>query len=251
MLVSLNGLFGAGFYGKTGLPFKACMHLYKIYVIPRVLYGLEALNLSKPNVNTLEKFQRKVLKCLMGIPERTATAALYIISGLLPIDAQLDIKYLSFLFSMISHDGRLKDLILRQYIMKKAKSNSWITNIKFILQKYALPSVVDLISNCPTKIEWKRSVKDAIIKHVSAALEEEVKCKSTLVYLNPYFNMDTCHNVVSYISNPREVRRACMKCQMLTGTYPPIENDLNPKLATLREVHKLPIALNKHITRNR
>jgi hypothetical protein len=121
---------------------------------------------------------------------------------------------------MISTDGRLKDLILRQYVMKKAKSNSWITNIKFILQKYALPSVVDLISNCPSKTKWKKSVKNAIIKHVSTALEEDVKCKSTLLYLNPCFNMDTCHNVVSYISNPREVRRACVKSQMLTGTYP-------------------------------
>ena len=217
---TLNGLFGAGFYGKTGLPLKACLHLYKIYVLPRLLYGLEALILNKPNLAALEVFQRKVLRSLMGVPDRTAIAALYIITGILPIDAQLNKKHLMFLHSMISVEGRLKNLILRQYAVKKPKSKSWITNIKTVLLKYSLPSVLDLLHDCPPKASWKKIVKIAIINSVEKSIREEAECKSTLVYLNPCFKESICHNVAYYIQDPREVRRACIKTQMLTGTYP-------------------------------
>jgi hypothetical protein len=217
---TLYGLLGAGFYGKSGLPLKACLHLYNIYVLPRMLYGLEALILNKSNVKALEIFQRKVLRSLMGVPDRTAIAALYIITGALPIDVQIEKKHLMFLHSMISMGGRLKDLILRQYALKKANSKSWITNIKTILQKYSLPSVLELLNDCPPKLSWKKIVKSAINKSVVKSIKEEAECKSTLIYLNPCLKENVCHNVASCIQNPREVRRACIKTQMLTGTYP-------------------------------
>ena len=114
---TLNGLLGLGLQSKTGLPLSAPLHLYNIFVIPRTLYGLEALVINKPIITTLDLFQRKMLKSLMGVPERTAIPSMYI-TGILPMEVQIEQKQLLFLHSLVSEEGRLRDLVLRQYAMK-------------------------------------------------------------------------------------------------------------------------------------
>ena len=83
---TLYALLGSGMHGTNGLPATTSLHLYQIYVLPRVIYGLEALVLRKQNTNTIELFQRSVLKSLLGVPARTAIPARYVITGILPLD---------------------------------------------------------------------------------------------------------------------------------------------------------------------
>jgi len=213
------GLLGSGMHGVNGLPVPVSCHMYKVFVIPCTTYGLEIL-LTKPNVNTLESFQRTILRCLLGVPERTAIPSLYIITGILPMKYHTDQKHLSFLHSLISKEGRLKDLVERQSIMKTSKSKSWIPNIKDILQQYSLPLLPDLLEYIPPKDQWKKTLKDAILQVTEEDIEEQALSKSTLKYLCPRFTHNKCHNVVSFVKSPREVTRACIKTRMLTGTYP-------------------------------
>ena len=63
-------------------------------------------------------------------------------------------------------------------------------------------------------------VKKAIVSEVEREIKEEAENKETLQYLNPSFKINECHRCVKFIRNPREVRRTCVKMQMLTGTYP-------------------------------
>ena len=44
----------------------------------------------------LEKFQKKILKQLLSVPPNTPDPAIYILSGILPIEAQIHIKVLNF-----------------------------------------------------------------------------------------------------------------------------------------------------------
>ena len=85
--------------------------------------------------------------------------------------------------------------------------------------KYSLPFLSELLNHMPPKEQWKKSVKLAITEDVEEEIEEEAKCKSTLKYLNPKFNVNCCHNVESHIRSPREVTGAYIKCGMITGTY--------------------------------
>ena len=66
------------------------------------------------------------------------------------------------------------------------------------------------------KSKWKEMVKTAIL--TDKIKEDAMNC-STLKYLSNTFVRNKCHNVVKYIKNPREVRRTCIKTQMITGTY--------------------------------
>jgi hypothetical protein len=48
-------LMGAGLHGLNGLPPAVYIHIYKIYNLPRLLYGLEAIKLGKSDFTALEK----------------------------------------------------------------------------------------------------------------------------------------------------------------------------------------------------
>ncbi len=216
---ALFGLLGTGLYGTSGLPIETSIHIFQTYIKPCTTYGLEALILSAKQYEELEKFQRYTLRSLLGLPDRTAIPAIHILTGVLPITSTLDQFQLTFLNSLILDGGRLKELVQRQYAIKGPHSKSWITHIKPILRKHSLPCIPDLIDKKILKSKWKEMVKTAILTVTSNKIKVNAMNFSTLKYLNNTFVRNKCHNVVKYIKNPREVRRACIKTQMITGTY--------------------------------
>jgi hypothetical protein len=63
-------LMGAGLHGTNGLAPSTCREMYIVYVIPRLLYGLEAMILKPKHYQMLEMYHRTTLRQLL--PERTA-----------------------------------------------------------------------------------------------------------------------------------------------------------------------------------
>ena len=61
----------------------------------------------------------------MNLPERTADAAVYILSGEIPIEAEVDKKLLSQLMNIFRGEGIEKELARRQLAMKDRNSHSW------------------------------------------------------------------------------------------------------------------------------
>ena len=53
-------LMNSGYHGTNGLSPMTSFQIYKTYVLPRLLYGLEILPLNKTNIATLEKFHKTV-----------------------------------------------------------------------------------------------------------------------------------------------------------------------------------------------
>ena len=66
---------GAGVYGGSGLNLVVPAHLWKIYVIPRVIYGLEVLSCALSDVQFLERLQRDMLRRIQSLPRSMVTAA--------------------------------------------------------------------------------------------------------------------------------------------------------------------------------
>jgi hypothetical protein len=59
------------------------------------MYGLEIVQPNQTNLKKLEVFQKNILKQILYLPTNATDPAIYIISGLLPIEAILDIKYMT------------------------------------------------------------------------------------------------------------------------------------------------------------
>ena len=187
--------------------------------MPRLLYGLEAIRLTNQGITKLETFHSYALRCILGLPQYTATASLYIITGEMPIENQLDIRYLSFLQSLLSVQP-CRDIVLRQYVTKSPKSNSLINTFRDKLYKYGLPTIYELYVNTPTKEVWKKMVKTAVIAHVEEMIWDAASQKSTLTFLEKSFHYRETHPVVGLVENSRQVTRANVKTRLLTKTYP-------------------------------
>ena len=73
-----------------------------------------------------------MLKQILSLPTRTADAAVYVLSGILPVEAQIHIRTL-VLFNNICNqaDNSIeKNLARRQLIVKSNESTSWLIEIR-------------------------------------------------------------------------------------------------------------------------
>jgi exonuclease III len=216
---TMYALMGAGLHGLNGLPPLVSIHIYKIYILPRLLYGLEALKLGKAEFNALEKQHRTFIRSILHLPPRTAIPALHIITALPPIRAMIDQKVLTFFRNVLSDPGTISDIIIRQHAVKGPKSHSWIIYIEEILRKYHLPNIMQLYENTPSKPQWKLTVRDAISEFWQKDQEELAHSKSTLRHLNNKPNFNRPHLCIGGLDCIRRVRRGVTKMRLLTGTY--------------------------------
>ena len=217
---TVYALMGSGMVGRNGLPVMTSIHLYNIYVAPRVTYGLECLCVGMENMRSLETFQRSIMRSILYLPDRTATASFYILTGQKPMEYIIHQKALSFLHSLIKSEGPTRSIIERQYAVKKRNSKSWVIYIKDILQKYSLPSIYDLLQNTPPKVAWKNLVKRAITQKCIDDIKDEASLKSTLKHLNPTMSPKQGHlSITANIDNQRQISRSNIKIRLLTGTY--------------------------------
>ena len=213
-------LYGAGLYGMSGLLVSACIKLYNAYVLPRGIFnGLTAIRISETGKSKLVTASQHALCCILGLPERTAIPALYILSGQLPITYLLDIRLLNFCLSLISSNPT-DEIIIRQYVTKKNSSKSLVNIIKNRLYTYNLPTLFDLYINPPTKKAWKRMVKDAVVNLARRNIKEAAENKSSLRYLSKNFIQGQVHPLLDSVYNTRQVTRANIKTRIVCGVYP-------------------------------
>ena len=71
-------------------------------MLPRLLYGLEVLSLSKKLLDELEKFHLETLKNIQSLPTRTANAVVYLLLGALPMTAELEKKQLGLFHAIVT-----------------------------------------------------------------------------------------------------------------------------------------------------
>ena len=185
---TLYVLMGSGLHGLNGLPVSVSMHLYRTFVLTRALYGLEATIPTKTAIQELEKFHRRNLRCILGLPERAATAALYILTGSTQMIYMVHIQTLKYLLSLLA-SGITREVVLRQHATKTDKSAPWVVYVRSLLQKYELPTIMELYNEPPTKLRRKKMVTEAVNAEATKTITEEAQQKSTLRCLNPVVSL--------------------------------------------------------------
>ncbi|CAG2193476.1 unnamed protein product [Mytilus edulis] len=151
-------LMSAGLHGENGLDPITSLHLIKTFIQPILTYGLEVILPTSSNLLKLEKFQKQLLKRIMSLPICTPDPSIYILSGFLPIEAQIDQKALILFNNICRQDNSNleKKLAIRQLTVKDQSSNSWFISIKKMIFKYGLPSPLQLLNCAPKSFNNKR-----------------------------------------------------------------------------------------------
>ena len=213
-------LMGPGFHGINGMNPNTARALLQAYVIPRLLYGIEAVVLTQRQITKLEQYFKTLLKHLQSMADNTADPAVYILIGLLPIEATYD-KHLVSLMAAALKDHFFNKLALSQFARKSPNSSSWFIYCQKRLSKYKHTTPAEcLISNIdPTS--WATKTKKAIDAHWTQALADQAAAYSSLRYLKPQSNLShKSHPVWSTsLRDARSTRAAIINAKLLTGTY--------------------------------
>lgn len=122
---SAYDLFAKGFHGYNGLDIDTMVHLYNIYITPVLLP-------SGNQLNQLEMFQKRLLKHILLLPANVADVTIYILTGILPTEAHIHARALSFFnnFCHQSENSTEKVLARRQLALKSDSSSSWFIEVK-------------------------------------------------------------------------------------------------------------------------
>ena len=211
---TMYSLMGAGLHGRRGLNPLTSYKIWECFGLPRATYGLESITLAKKDVDSLEKYQRGLLRQLQTLPDRCANIPVYTLLGAKPIDVVLDSRALSFFANMIRDKNSIEfKIINRQLAVKDADSASFTITIRRLLQKYDLPDAYDLIRNTPSK--WKRMVKEATNNTYRKDVIEVMKNKTSLRYMAVQKHpLDEPHPLYKHTgSNPHEIEKSCHESQ--------------------------------------
>jgi hypothetical protein len=220
-------LMGAGMHGLNGVGTEVAINQYAAYILPILTYGLEALVLNTKELELLELYHRKCLRYIQHLPMSTARSAIHLITGIPPVQALINIQTLKLFRNVISQENDcppsryIRELILRQLSTSNLDSSSWTSHVRLLLAKYQLPSAFELLSNLPTRIQWKKTVKRAVYTIWTNNLHDDAQTMSSLKNLHiASCALGVLHPVWQGISRPAEVKHATVKAQLLVGRYP-------------------------------
>ena len=219
---TLYTLINTGVHGANGLNPEISFKIYQCYVVPRLLFGLEVLPITATQMSILSRFHISNLRRFQSLPERTATSAVYLLLGALPIEAELHKRQLSLLYNLITSENEtIQELTERQIVVNLDNKYSYYCRVQEILIQYNLPRLQDLHLKLETKEKWKLQVKKAVSEFWSEKLKIEAREKSTLKYLNiDSLSIENTHFVWRTLeSTVTDIRKGITKCRMLTGTY--------------------------------
>ena len=211
-------LMGVGFHGgKNGLDPFCCIKIIHIYIVPKLLHGLNAAVLPKQEIEKMERFYRKTMKMVTGLSDSTANEAVYMITGTIPLEAHLHLRILS-LFGRIARLGNehpLYQLAKRQLLMTDSKS-SWFTQLSKLAEMYEID--LDLFMYKPMKKEeWKRYCKTTVEAKWRAQLR--LHEKSSLKELVCPQQMTAHGSILACKGKPEHAIPTRIRLRMLTGRY--------------------------------
>ncbi|VDI53575.1 Hypothetical predicted protein [Mytilus galloprovincialis] len=168
---------GAGLYDIKGVNPMVSLHLIRCYVIPRLLYGLEVILLSKTDISNLTTYFVKLLKRIQHLSDRTANAAVLLLIGQIPIEAEIHKRILGIFRNIIENDNSVERESLKDVSIICGKDDS-IGNVRLlvhesILLAYSVGARSQRLRN-PSSTDTQRRKED---KKISSLISDWAKSK--------------------------------------------------------------------------
>ena len=197
---------------------------WTIYVCPVLRSGLSSLVIQPQSapMKSLEIFQRKILRGMLGFSSRSPIPGLQFLLGELPIVGQIHRDCLSLFWSIWSNPNTLAHKVVK-YLLIHAPDNSrtWSNYIRHITRLYGLPDPIQLLQNSPpTKVSWKGTCDTLIYSHYERKLRDSAATNSGMARLNVALqSLHSPHPMIKNVTNPREVQKLKTQLKVLSGDF--------------------------------
>jgi hypothetical protein len=220
---TVYALIPAGLHGQDGLSPAVAKKIIITYVLPRMLFGLEAVVLNATQVQSLETAYRKILRDLQSLCKSVATEAIYLLIGLLPLEAELHQRTLTLwgAIARLPEGSTLRDLATRQMCLPQQARNSWFHYALSIAKRYNIESLLHSAFdwNIP-KQEWKSMISSVIQDCWVNSLRQNALLRSSLKHFDVLAYMPCQPNPLWPSDAPAHaILAASYRAKMLTGAY--------------------------------
>lgn len=215
-------LMGSGFHGKNGLDPETILTLFITYILPMLTYGLEVLLPTGKNLENLQSYYKKLIKQLLTLPTNIGNPAIYILSGLLPIEAVIELQALSMFGNITRSDRNSVEwrLAERQLAIKDHNSKSWFIEIKKICIKYEITDCQQYIFTPLMKSEWKTMTKKKVYQYWNRLVNEESKSYPSLKWIMNCYKIGIVHPILrTKTASVVDIARIPLQVKIATGTY--------------------------------
>ena len=216
----------------NGLSPLTCSTLWQRMSTPSMLYGAELwAGLTKTELDILERVQRKIGKSIQGLHRRTHNEIVRGLLGWLPIQAQIDLLKLNFVFKLMSLDPTsiIKHIFLSQILCvmydnsstELLHSKSVTLDLWCVIRRYNMqPHLIEYLTGKPliNKTLWKQISKSAIFSHEEKIYRDTLHHKSAHRFLRIH-NKLSPHPIYSIIRNNMSQRKELMNTIKLLA-YP-------------------------------
>ena len=217
-------LMHTGLHGENGLDPTTSINLLRTFLFPIMLYGLETLLPSGKNLELLNKHHRTIIKLVLSLPTNVANQSIYILSELLPVEAEIP-KYKALtLFGIIcrstqeSVEWRVAE---RQLALKNMKSHSWFVDIKKLFIKYDLGNPYEyLLCSDYSRLKWKNMINKTVNIYWFERISFEAKLFKSLQDLGSLFRIGQCHPIAkTCTASTRDISRIPVRLKIARGLY--------------------------------
>ena len=157
--------------------------------IPVVLFNSGAWNnITAESLSRLRVVQLKYLKRILHTPTSTANCIVYLELGLLPIEYNIHINQLQFLYHILSLEA--DDPVRENYEQQKLYlfEKNWFNEVYALRSKYGIGHTDEEIVSM-SKDKWKAVVHSNVRAYALKNLNAENSCKSKTSNLPPYTSL--------------------------------------------------------------
>ena len=200
------------------------LRVERVYGVPVLLSGIASLVLTTKEETMMSQHYKVHLERLLKLHQATPAPVVFMISGCLPLQAQLHLKMLS-IFGQLSR-LRAGDNILAVWannFYSSATSNpkSWFGAVRKLCLQYGLPHPSEWLSYQPSKSQVKRITKSAVLQFWLDKLRNQAATLPSLQYLKTeYLGLTMCHPIFwTCGSSPWELEKATTQARFLSGRY--------------------------------
>ena len=139
----------------------ALLLLYRTVFVKSIINNSEAWShITQTNYDDLRTAQLNCLKRMMKVPTSTPNHFIFLELGVLPIEYEIEIKQLMFLYHILTLQDDDPGKLLHTEQLKYPASNNWANNAKKLCKKYKLPD--DETIREISRNNWKQTVKTAV-----------------------------------------------------------------------------------------
>ena len=218
-------LFAAGFASWRMLPAEDRVLMIKMYIIPKVIAGLNCFIINQDNELNLIKFGNKIIRKCFHMGKNTPVAAMHLIAGTLPLNIYVRLSAVNlFLRTLATEDTPIRTLVLDIATGKINLKSSWTIYVLKILKIHGCQNPEKLLEEGAVT---RRNVKELLRFYKRFIMKdafEKLRVEAHHMSSAKYIDLNKCKigkmsPILKGMGTNLELQGGIYQAIMLTGGY--------------------------------